>query len=126
MYRKNYFYFRSTATLGDDDNFSDSLTIDVDDITGMIQVDDLTLNIYHENHSSGGGGLPLRCQDILQLNVKSGTRKEVLKTLAAAANGPTHHDGITIVADDVTGTYLTSDITGCNIVGATDDGQAIS
>ena len=55
----------------------------------------------------------MRPNNMVRINIKSGTRNEVMALLAAATNGPVHSDGITVVADDITNTYLSTDITSC-------------
>ena len=111
--RVHFFYFRSVSTIGDDDDFDDSIMIPVDKITGFTQKSDTSLDIWFKNTASSAGGMPMRPNNLVRISVKSGTRNAVMALLAAATNGPVHSDGITIVADDVTSTYLTTDITGC-------------
>lgn len=111
--RVHFFYFRSVSTIGDDDTNDDSLMVPVDKITGFTQKTDTTLDIWFKNISSTGGGMPMRPNNMVRINIKSGTRNEVMALLAAATNGPVHSDGITVVADDITNTYLSTDITSC-------------
>ena len=111
--RVHFFYFRATSTLANDDDFDDSMMVPVDNITGFTQKSDTSLDIWFKNTASSAGGMPMRPNNLVRISVKSGTRNAVMALLAAATNGPVHSDGITIVADDVTSTYLTTDITGC-------------
>tara|TARA_R100001594_G_C3906265_1_gene232170 strand:- start:107 stop:493 length:387 start_codon:yes stop_codon:yes gene_type:complete len=113
--RVHFFYFRTVSTIGDDDTNDDSIMVPVDKITGFTQKSDTTLEIWFKNVSSSGGGMPMRPNNMVRINIKSGTRNAVMALLAAATNGPVHTDGITIVADDITSTYLSTDITSCNV-----------
>ena len=114
--RVHFFYFRSVSTAGDDDTNDDSIMVPVDMITGFTQKSDTSLDIWFKNISSSAGGMPIRPNNMVRIDVKSGTRNAVMALLAAATNGPVHTDGVTVVADDVTSTYLTKDITGCNLL----------
>ena len=111
--RVHFFYFRATPTLANDDDFDDSMMVPVDNITGFTQKSDQTLDIWFKNTAASAIGMPMRPNNMIRLNVKSGTRNAIMALLAAATNGPVHSDGITVIADDVTSTYLSSDITGC-------------
>ena len=112
--RVHFFYFRSVSTIGDDDTNDDSIMVPVDKITGFTTKSDTLLDMYFKNTASSEGGMPMRPNNMVRINIKSGTRNKVLALLAAATNGPVHSDGITIIADDVNSTYLSTDITGCS------------
>tara|TARA_Y100000593_G_C4242146_1_gene302711 strand:+ start:532 stop:918 length:387 start_codon:yes stop_codon:yes gene_type:complete len=114
--RVHFFYFRSVSTIGDDDTNDDSIMVPVDKITGFTTKSDTLLDIYFKNTASSKGGMPIRPNSMVRIIIKSGTRNEVLALLAAATNGPVHSDGITIIADDVNSTYLSTDITGCSLL----------
>ena len=109
---KRFWYFRDTATLADDDDNAQSIMVPVDDLVGFQQASDTTVDIYFKPQLSDTGGVPGSIiNDKVQLTVKTAKRKEVMKALAEATNQGPHSDGITIIADDVNSTYLTSDIT---------------
>ena len=109
---KRFWYFRDTATLADDDDNAQSIMVPVDDLVGFQQASDTTVDIYFKPQLSDTGGVPgAIINDKVQLTVKTAKRKEVMKALAEATNQGPHSDGITIIADDVNSTYLTSDIT---------------
>ena len=116
MARAQFFYFRQVATIGDDDSATDSIMVPVSHIAGFNQKTDVTLDIYFKDFASQAGGLPMRSNNWVRIGVKSGKRNEIMELLAAATNGPVHSDGITIVADDITSTYLSTDITSCDLI----------
>ena len=55
--------------------------------------------------------------DSVALTVTADTEKAVMQSIARAANatGPQYNDGVVIVADDVAGVYVDSNITACAI-----------
>ena len=109
---KRFWYFRDTATLADDDDNAQSIMVPVADLVGFQAASDTTVDIYFKPQLSDTGGVPGSIiNDKVQLTVKTAKRKEVMKALAEATNQGPHSDGITIIADDVNSTYLTSDIT---------------
>tara|TARA_R100000655_G_C2940574_1_gene185576 strand:+ start:442 stop:813 length:372 start_codon:yes stop_codon:yes gene_type:complete len=106
-----YFYFRNVAALGDDDAATDSIMIPVANIMGVQQASDTTLDIFFESENQRGGlGEVLQFSKVT-LTVKTAKRRELMEAIASATNNAPHEDGIITVADDVTGVYLTSDIT---------------
>ena len=109
---KRFWYFRDTATLADDDDNAQSIMVPVADLVCFQAASDTTVDIYFKPQLSDTGGVPGSIiNDKVQLTVKTAKRKEVMKALAEATNQGPHSDGITIIADDVNSTYLTSDIT---------------
>ena len=109
---KRFWYFRDTATIGDDDDNAQSIMVPVADLVGFQAASDTTVDIYFKPQLSDTGGVPGSIiNDKVQLTVNTAKRKEVMKALAEATNQGPHSDGITIIADDVNSTYLTSDIT---------------
>lgn len=106
-----YFYFRNVAALEDDDAATDSIMVPVANIMGVQQASDTTLDIFFESENQRGGlGEVLQFSKVT-LTVKTAKRRELMEAIASATNNAPHEDGIITVADDVTGVYLTSDIT---------------
>ena len=110
---KKYFYFRNPSTIGNDDaQTGDSVMVPVEDITGMQAASDTTVDIFFKSQNNWAGGIPgAHIHDSVQLTVKTAKRREVMEALASATNNGPRDEGIIIIADDVTSTYLTSDIT---------------
>lgn len=115
---KKYFYFRNPTAIGDDDAIDDSVLVDVDRILGFHAVNDTTLQVFFEsinNHAGGHGELIVR--DTVTLTVNTTKTREVIQAMAEATNNGPHEDGIVVIADDVTGTYIHPDITACSSIG---------
>lgn len=113
---KRFFYFRSIAVLGNDDSEDDSMLVAVEDITGMEATGATSMDIYFKsvNNASAGGQGEVVIQDKISLTVVTETQKSVMKAIVEAMNNGPHEDGITIIADDVNSTYLTTNITACS------------
>jgi len=106
-----YFYFRNVAAIENDDAATDSIMVPVANIMGVQQASDTTLDIFFESENQRGGlGEVLQFSKVT-LTVKTAKRRELMEAIASATNNAPHEDGIITVADDVTGVYLTSDIT---------------
>tara|TARA_R110000744_G_scaffold301472_1_gene410544 strand:+ start:341 stop:712 length:372 start_codon:yes stop_codon:yes gene_type:complete len=113
---KRFFYFRSIAVAADDDSENDSVLVAVEDITGMEATSATGLNIFFKsvnNLSAGGqqGGVVI--QDTISLTVVTQTQKSIMKAIVEAMNNGPHEDGITVIADDVTESYIVPEITAC-------------
>ena len=108
-----YFYFRTVSTLGDDDDSNDSLLVPVDKIISFQITGNTTVTVFYEPvtfvETTGG---PINTQQT-DLTTKDSSGFRVIKALCEATNEGPHSDGIVTIADDVTGTYLTGDITAC-------------
>tara|TARA_R110002020_G_scaffold7329_2_gene30827 strand:+ start:4562 stop:4927 length:366 start_codon:yes stop_codon:yes gene_type:complete len=110
---KRFWYFRNPSTIGADDaETGDSLMVPVEDVTGVTQESDTTVVIWCKPQKDMGGvGLQgAGNNDWVKLTVLTAKRREIMEALASAMNNGPHDEGITVIADDVTGTYLTSDI----------------
>ena len=110
---KRFCYFRNPSAIGDDDSVTgDSIMVPVENKTGFQAASDTTVDIYFKPQLSEAGGIPgAIINDTVQLTVVTAKRKEIMRALAEATNNGPHDEGITVIADDVTSTYLTSDIT---------------
>ena len=112
---KKYFYFRTEAAVGDDDDKARSAMIAVDKLRGIIPTnsgsagtaaDEVTL--YFEsalNMAGAGQNGEIIIQDTVLLNVTAGKAKDVCVAIAEAANGHPHSDGVVVIADDATTDY---------------------
>ena len=106
---KKYFYFRTEAAVGDDDDKARSAMIAVDKFRGAIPSNSSAgtsanvITLYFEsalNMAGAGQNGEIIIQDTVVLNVTVGQAKNVLTALAEAANGHPHSDGVITVADD--------------------------
>jgi len=113
---KRYFYFRTVTSAAADDNIDDSILVPVENITGFYGQSDTRIDVYFSPVTlSSGEGAPIS-NDSVQLTVASSKTNEVIQALCEATNNGPHEDGITVIADDLTETYLTSDITACSTI----------
>ena len=126
---RKYFYFRTEAAVGDDDDIATSLMIPVDAVKAMYPTSDTALTITFEP------GIRVRGEganatgnwtnnDSVILNVNANSHREVMYAIAQAANasGAAYSDGVITVADDAADdsnaatVYLHSDITSCGAI----------
>ena len=130
---KRYFYFRSQSTLANDDNMDpgtvDSVMIPVENITGMTQIADTSVDIYFDSvYNNEGSNGEMLVKDSVRLTVLTASSNRVIRALAEATNDGPHHEGVTTICDNVNQVYLNtgrsggsltgsggSDITGCAI-----------
>ena len=128
---RKYFYFRTEAAVGDDDDKARSAMIPVDRFRGAIPTNSSggtaanVITLFFEsaaNMAGAGQNSEIIIQDTVVLNVTAGKAKDVLVALSEAANGHPHSDGVIVVADDATNdanakaVYLHSGITSCGAI----------
>ena len=113
---KRYFYFRTVDAINNDDNIDDSILVPVENITGFRSFSDTRIDVHFSPVtlvSAEGSPVP---NDSVQLTVASSKLHEIIQALCEATNNGPHEDGITTIADDVTGTYLNPNITACSTI----------
>ena len=107
-----YFYFRTQADKDNDDGIDDSLCLPVRQIRSMNPSSDTAITITFDSvyNSQTDGDNEVVIGDTVVLNINQGKAEEVMRTLVQAMNSsyPAYNDGLIVVADDVTTTYLTS------------------
>ena len=129
---KKYFYFRTEAAVGDDDDKARSAMIAVDKLRGVIptntgsagtSADEVTLFFDSATNLAGAGqNGEIIIADTVLLNVTAGKAKDVCIAIAEAANGHPHSDGVIVVADDAADdangktVYLHTGITSCGAI----------
>ena len=123
-----YLYFRTIAALGDDDSSADSAMFPLSRLQGMVPSADDTLNIYfkpminqennrfdHDADSTAGVN-----SDYVVCQIGTNDHKDAMIALArlfsGAANGGIHHEGVIVVADDLTATYAVSEVTALSTI----------
>ena len=109
---EKYLYFRAVADQDADDGIADSVYIPAKAVTGLVPTSTTVLTIFFEsvNNEAGNGTDDENViSDSIALTCTQGKVKEVMRTLVAAINSNhLYSDGVIVVADDVTTTYLTS------------------
>ena len=128
---KKYFYFRTEAAVGDDDDKARSAMIAVDKFRGAIPFNSSAgtsadvVGLFFDsarNMKGAGQNGEIIISDSVVLNVTPGTAKDVCIAIAEAANGHPHSDGVIVVADDAADdangktVYLHTGITSCGAI----------
>jgi hypothetical protein len=114
---RKFFSFRSTAA-GADNLRNEFLMVPVDEIIGMQAPTDTTIEIWFDNIDMEAGSWPgIINNHNVTINIKSGSKKRVMKRLAELSNASPHDDGVVVVADNATNTYCSKDITSCGAIG---------
>ena len=103
---RKYFYFRTEAAVGDDDDVATSVMFPVENLVGMFPTSDtaltLTFKAVLRNESDGQDGNVVN-NDTVILNVNDNAHREVMFAIANAANASgSTKDGVISVADDAT------------------------
>ena len=109
---EKYLYFRAVADQDSDDGSDDSLYIPAKRITGLVPTSTTVLTIFFEsvlNEAGNGTDDENVISDSVALTCNQGKVKKVMRTIVNAINSNhLYSDGVIVVADDVTTTYLTS------------------
>ena len=107
-----YLYFRTQADQDADDGIDDSLYLPARQIKAIVPSATDALTIFFESmyNDQGGSDNEVVIADSVVVNCTAGKVKQVMETLVRSINSsyPAYSDGIIVVADDVTTTYLTS------------------
>ena len=119
---EKYLYFRTQATLADDDARTDSAMYPLSALKGMVPSAADTLNLYFDpmiaRQEGGAAAADVVNSDKVVITLSTNnTHKDVITDLsrlfAGARNGGmVHHDGFISVADDVDSTYAVSGVAG--------------
>ena len=106
-----YLYFRTQADQDDDDGIDDSLYLPARQIKALVPTSTTALTIFFESmyNTSTSGDDEVVISDSVVVNCTAGKVRQVMETLVRSINSnKLYDDGIIVVADDVTTTYLTS------------------
>ena len=119
-----YLYFRTQATLADDDASSDSAMFPLSKLRGMVPSADDTLNIYFDpmipvQHDDQNASVINA--DYVVCTIGANDHKDAITALtrlfAGARNGGmVHQDGFISVADDYAGVYAVSEVTALSTI----------
>ena len=106
-----YLYFRKQTDQDSDDGIDDSLFLPARQITAMVPTSTTALTIFFESmyNDQGGTDNEVVISDSVVLTCTQGKVKQAIQTIVQAINSnKLYQDGLIVVADDVTTTYLTS------------------
>ena len=121
-----YLYFRTQATLADDDDSAQSVMFPLSKLRGMVPSADDTLNIYFDpmipvQHDDQNASVINA--DYVVCTIGTNDHKDAISALtilfSGAANGGIHHDGFIVVADDLAATYAVSEVTALSTISVT-------
>ena len=117
-----YLYFRTEATIGNDDAAGDSAVWPLSSLKGMVPTADDTLALYFDpmiaRQEGGAAAADVVNSDKVVVTLSTNnTHKTVMQDLArlfsgAANGGSIYNDGFISVADDNTAVYAVSGIAG--------------
>jgi hypothetical protein len=119
-----YLYFRTQATLGDDDDSAQSCMFPLSNLMGMHPTADDTLAIHFlpqiRNNGDGQANDFTNNDKVIVTLSAVNTHKDVIAALsrlfAGAANGGIHADGFIDVVDDNAGTQAVAGIAGLSTI----------
>ena len=126
-----YLYFRTQATLGDDDASADSMCFPLSRLTAMVPTADDTLALYFKpaimkekvQFDHDGDSTTSVKNDYVVCTIGANDHKDAISALSrlfsGAANGGIHHDGFIVVADDLAATYAVSEVTALSTISVT-------
>ncbi len=111
---EKYLYFRAVSALGDDDAAADSLILPTSAIKGFGPTTDTRLTIFFHPlkrvQADGQDGAVIN-SDAVTLTIGANKHKEVAEELVRIINSEQFGNGFIVIADNVTGTTLSSDVT---------------
>ena len=117
-----YLYFRKQTDQDNDDGIDDSLFLPARQITAMVPTSTTALTIFFESmyNDQGGTDNEVVISDSVVLTCTQGKVKQAIQTIVQAINSNRlYQDGLIVVADDVTTTYLTSSASADETITAT-------
>ena len=117
-----YLYFRKQTDQDSDDGIDDSLFLPARQITAMVPTSTTALTIFFESmyNDQGGSDNEVVISDSVVLTCTQGKVKQAIQTIVQAINSnKLYQDGLIVVADDVTTTYLTSSAAADETINAT-------
>ena len=119
-----YLYFRTQATLADDDASADSCMFPLSKLRGMVPSADDTLNIYFDpmipvQHDDQNASVINA--DYVVCTIGTNDHKDAISALTrlfsgAANGGAVYNDGVIVVADDLAATYAVSEVTALSTI----------
>ena len=120
MHEEKYLYFRTQATLADDDDSAQSCMFPLSSLHGMVPSADDTMNIYFKpmipvQHDDQNASVINADYVVVTLSTAN-THKDVIDRLTRLFANQTHAEGFISVADDYAGTYAVSGISALSTI----------
>jgi len=117
MAKVKYLYFRSVTAAGDDDDSGASLIVPAANFKGAHPTDDdsiqLTFKSLYNEFTDGDDEVVV--SDYVKLTTGTNKAKEALADLTKEIANP-YGDSMITVADDVAGSYVSSNISACETI----------
>jgi len=135
---ENYLYFRTQATLADDDDIAQSAMFPVSSFLGCYPLGDTTLKLHfkpvkvqqvfttrvlqQDTDLTSASIMVKQPYDLLTdsvvLTITANTHKTVMEALVIEMRKEANSTGFIVVADDISSgtTYLHTDITACGVI----------
>ena len=117
MAKVKYLYFRSCTAVGDDDSSGDSLMVPAANFKGAHPTDDdslqLTFTSLYNEYDNGSSAVVV--SDYVKLTTGTNKAKETVAAIAKEIANP-YSDSMIVIADDVAGKYISSDVTACETI----------
>ena len=115
-----YLYFRTQATLADDDDSAQSAMFPLSKLRGMVPSADDTLNIYFDpmipvQHDDQNASVINADYVVVTLSTVN-THKDVIDRLSKLFSNQVHAEGFISVADDQTSKYAVAGIAGLSTI----------
>ena len=124
---EKFLYFRSDATLANDDDAAGSVVFPLSKLQGIVAGDVATTGVITASDTAIslaftpmmvqiGGGSDTQVVDVVVLTVATNTAKDVQRAIVQAINGGPHSDGFITIFDAVTGVSVDSNLTAIHVV----------
>lgn len=110
----NVWYFRATDTIADDDHAGDSISLNVDQITGFAPASRTLLYIWFKKATESPSAGTETQNGIVGLTITQDKNKEVMQALSEAASS--RNNTFRTIGDNVTNEYLHANITNVSFV----------
>jgi hypothetical protein len=110
----NVWYFRAQSTLGDDDQAGDSISLNVDQITGFAPASRTSLYIWFKKSPQSPSPGTETQNGIVGLTITEDKNKEVMQALSEAASS--RNNTFRTIGDNITNEYLHANITSVSFV----------
>ena len=127
-----YLYFRTQATLGDDDASADSMCFPLSRLTAMVPTADDTLTLFFQpvimkekvQFDHDGDSTTSVINDKVVCTIGANDHKDAISALSrlfsgAASGGSVYNDGVIVVADDLASKYAVSEVTALSTISVT-------
>jgi hypothetical protein len=115
MAKVKYLYFRSVTAVGDDDGSDASLMVPAANFKGAHPTDDDSLQLTFTSLYNAFDGNSAIVSDYVKITTGTNKAKETVSAIAKEIANP-YGDSMIVIADDVAGKYISSDVTACETI----------